>query len=205
MNVSVLGPLEASVDGRQVALGAGKPRALLAMLALHAGEAVSTDRLIEGLWGERAPGDAVNALRHHVSRLRKTIGPSLVTQGPGYLLAVEPKDVDALQFAALIGEARVRLRDGSGGEVAATLRSALALWHGAPLEEFLDHDWARQEASRLSELYLAAVEDRFDVDLAMGLHADVVEELRGEVREHPYRERLWGQLMLALYRGGRQT
>jgi DNA-binding SARP family transcriptional activator len=177
----------------------------VALLALDAGRVVSVERLIEGLWGDEAPADAGNALRHHVSRLRKTIGPSLVTQRSGYLLAVQHDEVDALHFARLAGEARAGLRDRPPGAVAVTLRSALALWRGAPLGEFLDHDWARREASRLSELHLAAVEDRFDVDLSMGLHADVVEEIRGMVGAHPFRERLWGQLMLALYRSGRQT
>jgi DNA-binding SARP family transcriptional activator len=205
MRVGVLGPLEVSEGDRRLRIASARQRALVALLALDGGRVVSVDRLIEGLWGDDAPADALNALRHHVSRLRKTIGPSLVTQGPGYLLAVQQEDVDALQFARLAGEARARLRHGHDDEVAATLRSALALWRGPPLQEFLDHDWARREASRLSELHLAAVEDRFDVDLSMGLHADVVEEIRAVVGEHPFRERLWGQLMLALYRSGRQT
>ncbi|HET6750893.1 MAG TPA: BTAD domain-containing putative transcriptional regulator [Actinomycetes bacterium] len=205
MRVGVLGPLEVREGDRRVDIPSARQRALVALLALDAGRVVPVERLIEGLWGDDAPEDARNALRHHVSRLRRAIGPSLVTRGPGYLLAVAPDDVDALRFASLAAEARAGLRSGGGGEVAATLRSALALWRGPPLEEFLDHDWARQEASRLTELHLAAVEDRFDVDLSMGLHADVVEEIRTGVGEHPFRERLWGQLMLALYRSGRQT
>ena len=132
------------------------------------------------------------------------MGRSLVTRGSGYLLAVEQDDVDALRFARLAREGRVALRARNMSTVAATLRDALALWRGPPLEEFLDRDWARQEASRLQELYLAAVEDRIDADLSEGLHADVLEELRSMLGEHPFRERLWGQLMLALYRGGRQ-
>jgi Bacterial transcriptional activator domain/AAA domain len=132
-------------------------------------------------------------------------GRPWLPQGPGYVLAVGQEDVDALQFARLAAEARAGLHQGNDDQVAATLRSALALWRGTPLEEFLDHDWARREASRLVELQLAVVEDRFEVDLAMGLHADVVQELRAMVTEHPFRERLWGQLMLALYRSGRQS
>jgi DNA-binding SARP family transcriptional activator len=205
MRVGLLGPIEVGEADHPLHIASAKQRALVALLALDAGRVVSVERLIEGLWGDKAPADAGNALRHHVSRLRKTIGPSLVTQRSGYLLAVERDEVDALHFARLAGEARAGLPDRPPGTVAATLRSALALWRGAPLEEFLDHDWARREASRLTELHLAAVEDRFDVDLSMGLHADVVEEIRGMVGAHPFRERLWGQLMLALYRSGRQT
>jgi predicted ATPase/DNA-binding SARP family transcriptional activator len=205
MRVGLLGPIEVGEADQPLHIASAKQRALVALLALDAGRVVSVERLIEGLWGDEAPADAGNALRHHVSRLRKTIGPSLVTQRSGYLLAVQQDEVDALHFARLAGEAHAGLRDRPPGAVAATLRSALALWRGAPLEEFLDHDWARREASRLSELHLAAVEDRFDVDLSMGLHADVVEEIRGMVGAHPFRERLWGQLMLALYRSGRQT
>jgi DNA-binding SARP family transcriptional activator len=134
-------------------IASAKQRALVALLALDAGRVVSVERLIEGLWGDEAPADAGNALRHHVSRLRTTVGPSLVTQRSGYLLAVQRDEVDALHFARLAGEARAGLRDRPPGAVAATLRSALALWRGAPLEEFLDHDWARREASRLSELH----------------------------------------------------
>jgi DNA-binding SARP family transcriptional activator len=192
VRVGLLGPLEVGQGDHRVHLASSKQRALIALLALDAGQVVSIDRLIDGLWGDDAPGDALNALRHHVSRLRKTIGPSLVTRISGYLLEVRQEDVDALVFARLIGEARAGLRDGRHGQVAATLGSALALWRGAPLEEFVDHDWARQAASRLEELRLTAVEDRFEVDLAMGLHADVVQELRGEVSAHPFRERLWG-------------
>jgi hypothetical protein len=139
MRVGVLGTLEVGEgDHHPLRITSARQRALVALLALDAGQVVSVDRLIEGLWGDDAPADARNALRHHVSRLRKTIGPSLVTRASGYLLAVQPEDVDALRFARLVTEARAGLRDGSGGAVAATLRSALALWRGAPLEEFLD-------------------------------------------------------------------
>jgi predicted ATPase/DNA-binding SARP family transcriptional activator len=205
LRVGVLGPLEVRQGDHQLDIASVRQRALVALLALDAGQVVSVDRLIEGLWGDRVPADAVNALRHHVSRLRRTIGPSLVTQGSGYLLTVQQEDVDALRFARLAGEARTGLQQGRRDEVAAALRRALALWRGSPLEEFLDYQWARQAAARLSELRLAAVEDRFEVDLSMGLHAEVVEEIRAVVGEHPFRERLWGQLMLALYRCGRQA
>jgi DNA-binding SARP family transcriptional activator len=205
LRVGVLGPLEVRQGGHRVHIASARQRALVALLALDAGQVVSVDRLIEGLWGDRVPADAVNALRHHVSRLRKTIGPALVTQGSGYLLAVQQDHVDALQFTRLAGEARTGLQQGRRNQAAEDLRRALALWRGPALEEFLDHGWARQAAARLDELSLAAVEDRFDLDLSMGLHADVVEELRALTGEHPFRERLWGQLMVALYRCGRQA
>jgi predicted ATPase/DNA-binding SARP family transcriptional activator len=205
LTVGVLGPLQVRQGDRRLEIASARQRALVALLALDAGQVVSVDRLIEGLWGDDAPDGAVNALRHHVSRLRKAIGPSLVTQGSGYLLRVAQKDVDALHFERLTGEARARLHQEGREEAAATLRTALALWRGSPLEEFLDHQWARQAAARLGELRLAAVEDRFDVDLHLGLHAEVVEEIRAVVAEHRFRERLWGQLMLALYRCGRQA
>jgi predicted ATPase/DNA-binding SARP family transcriptional activator len=204
MKVGVLGPLEVREGDRRVQIMSARQRALVALLALDAGQVVSADRLIDGVWGDEAPADALNALQHHISRLRRTVGPSLVTRGSGYLLDLEPGDVDALRFARLAGEGRAALREGHLSEVAATLRGALALWRGAPLEEFLDRDWARREATRLQELYLDAVEDRIDADLSLGLHANVVEELRDVLGEHPFRERLWGQLMLALYRCGRQ-
>ena len=206
MRVGLLGPVEMSDAGRGFGITSAKQRGLIALLALNAGTVVSADRLIEGLWGEGAGGDALNALRHHVSRLRKQVGAMLVTRASGYLLDLEPDQVDALQFARLLTDARTGLQqDQTHDEVAATLRRALVLWRGAPLVEFLDHDWARQEATRLEQLYLAAIEDRIHADLALGRHADLVNELQGLVREHSFRERLWGQLMLALYRCGRQT
>lgn len=204
MRVGLLGPLEVYEGDHRIHVGSVRQRAALALLALDAGRVVSADRLIDGLWGDNAPAGAPNALQHHISRLRKAVGQSLVTRGPGYLLDVEHDDVDALRFARLAREGRVALRARDMSMVAVTLRDALALWRGPPLEEFLDRDWARQEAARLQELYLAAVEDRIDADLSDGFHADVLDELRSMLGEHPFRERLWGQLMLALYRCGRQ-
>jgi DNA-binding SARP family transcriptional activator len=127
MRVGLLGPIEVGEADHPLHIASAKQRALVALLALDAGRVVSVERLIEGLWGDEAPADAGNALRHHVSRLRKTIGPSLVTQRSGYLLAVQQDEVDALHFVRLAGEARAGLRDLPPGAVAATLRSALAL------------------------------------------------------------------------------
>jgi Pyridine nucleotide-disulphide oxidoreductase, dimerisation domain/Pyridine nucleotide-disulphide oxidoreductase/Bacterial transcriptional activator domain/Transcriptional regulatory protein, C terminal len=172
MRVGVLGPLEVREGDHRLQIMSARQRAPVALLALDAGQVVSADRLIDGVSGDEAPADALNALQHHVSRLRRTVGPSLVTRGSGYLLELEPEDVDALWFARLAGEGRAALRQGNLSEVAATLRGALALWRSAPLEEFLDRDWARQGASRLQELYLDAVEDRITV-----LTATLVERL----------------------------
>src|SRR5438067_3059082 len=146
MRVGLLGPLEIGDDSRRYLIASAKQRGLIALLALNAGNVVSADRLIEGLWGEAEGGDALNALRHHVSRLRKEIGGALVTRAPGYLLDLQPEHVDALQFARLVAEGRAGVQHWTDQEVAATLRRALGLWRGDPLVEFLDHHWARQEA-----------------------------------------------------------
>jgi predicted ATPase len=188
-----------------VAISSAKQRALLALLALNAGQVVSADRLIDGVWGEVAGADALNALQHHVSRLRKLGAPLLLTRPTGYVLDVPPTDVDALQFGELVRQARAALRQGDAAKARAAFSTAFPLWRGTPLVEFADHDWARQEQARLEELYLSALEDRIDADLAAGAGVDLLDELRRLVVEQPFRERLWGQLMVALYRSGRQT
>src|SRR5262245_57869364 len=149
MNVSVLGPLEASVDGRQVALGAGKPRALLAILALHAGEAVSTERLIEGLWGESPPASATKLVQLYVSQLRKALttagdGAAIVTRGHGYELRLAPEEVDAGRFERLVAEGAPR--------------EALSLWRGHPLDDIAGEPFAAAEIRRLEELRVSALE-----------------------------------------------
>ncbi|MCV2488001.1 AAA family ATPase [Geodermatophilus sp. YIM 151500] len=204
LQVHLLGPLQVRRQGRPVPVPSSRQRALVARLALEAGRVVGTDRLIDVVWADRPPADAHGALHHHVSRLRRAIGAALVTRGPGYLLDVRDDDVDALQFTRLAAAGRAALRAGSLDEAGSALRAALALWRGPPLEEFLDRDWARPPAARLQGQYLDAVEDGFDVDLATGRHADVLEPIREVLAEHPFRERLWGQLMVALYRCGRQ-
>jgi predicted ATPase/DNA-binding SARP family transcriptional activator len=205
VQVSLLGPLDVRRDGRSVTVASALQRALLARLAVDAGRVVPVDRLVDGIWGTAPPADAKGALQHHVSRLRKVVGPALVTRGPGYLLDIAPEDVDALLFAELAATGRAALRRGETKEAAATLRTALALWRGPALEELLDRDWAPPAAARFQEIFLGAVEDRLDADLAAGRHADVIEEIREVLTGHVFRERLWGQLMLALYRCGRQA
>jgi predicted ATPase/DNA-binding SARP family transcriptional activator len=209
----VLGPLEVWRDGQQLAVRGGKPRALLAMLLLHAGEAVSTDRLIDALWGERPPPTAANALQAHVSALRRAFEPDrrntgadgvLITRTPGYLLRIAGDEFDVARFERLLTEGRDVL-PGDPAAAAGLLREALGLWRGPALADFVFEPFALAEAARLEELRLGAVEDRLEADLALGRHAEVVAELEGLLAEHPLRERLAGQLMLALYRCGRQA
>jgi predicted ATPase/DNA-binding SARP family transcriptional activator len=177
----ILGPVEVVRDGEQVALGAAKQRELLGILLLHAGETVAASRLIDELWEEHPPETAANTLQVYVSRLRRALGDGVIeTRPPGYALVCEPEAIDAVRFERL-------LRDGRAAD-------ALALWRGDP----------ELDAARLEELRAAAIEERVEDDLEAGRHADVVRELEALVRAHPQRERLRGQLMLALYRSGRQ-
>jgi len=190
------------VGETEVELRGGQQRKLLAILVLHAGEAVSSDRLIEELWDGRAPDTAVKALQGYVSSLRKQLGQETVeTVGSGYRLNVAAEDVDAGRFEALLAEARSLERV----PAAAKLREALALWRGPALADFEYDGFARQEIERLEEVRLGAVERRIDLELALGHHDDLVPELETLVRTHPLRERLRSFLMLSLYRSGRQA
>src|SRR5262245_10627509 len=205
----ILGPLEAVRDGRVLEIGAGKRRTLLAVLLLHANEVVSTDRLIDEVWGGSAPSTAPKIVQGYVSGLRKLFaaraGTLLVTQPPGYALRLEEGQLDAGRFSSLAAQGRAALLGGSPGEAATLLREALALWRGPPLADFAYEPFARDEIARLDELYLATLEDRIDADLALGRQDDVVAELQTLIARHPLRERLRGQVMIALYRGGRQA
>lgn len=201
----LLGPLEVRVDGRALSLSGTQQRALLAMLLLHANEPVSPDRLVEELWGEHAPRTAPASLRVAVGKLRSLLGEEhrarLETIPGGYRLRVEPEELDAAQFESLVAEARTR----RPLDALALLDEALALWRGPPLADQPYSTFAQNEVRRLSELELAAREDRVEAELALGRHAEVVPELQSLVAEHPLRERLRAQLMLALYRSGRQA
>jgi YVTN family beta-propeller protein len=198
----VLGPLEVAVGDHMLDLGGGKQRTLLAILALRAGRVVPVDALIDGLWGERPPATAAKSVQVYVSRLRKSLGESaIVTRAPGYLLDVAPEDVDLLRFERMVEEARHE----PPAAAAATLRAALELWRGPALADVQEEPYVRTEALRLEELRLGAVQARIEADLALGQDAQVIGELEGLVRAHPYREPFRRQLMLALYRSGRQT
>ncbi|HEY8777271.1 MAG TPA: BTAD domain-containing putative transcriptional regulator [Gaiellaceae bacterium] len=201
----LLGPLSVSSDGTPVALGGQKRRALLAVLLLDANSVVSRDRLIDALWGEEPPETAPNTIQVYISQLRKLLPGVLETAPPGYRLVVEPESVDLFEFVRLSEEGRAALGSGDASGGAEILRAALALWRGAALADLAWEPFAQAEIVRLEELRLAALEDRIDADLALGRHGQLIGELEQLVAEHPLRERLRAQLMLALYRSGRQA
>ena len=202
----ILGSLEVVDQGRPLALGGPRQRALLAVLLVHRGEAVSSDRLIDELWGERAPASAVKIVQGYVSNLRKVLGNGvLVTQGGGYALRIQSGQLDADRFESLLVEARDALAKGDPRTAAARLRGALGMWRGPPLADFAYESFAQSEIARLEETRLTALEGRIDAELALVEHARLVGELEALVREHPLRERFIAQLMLALYRSGRQA
>jgi DNA-binding SARP family transcriptional activator/ABC-type transport system substrate-binding protein len=203
----LLGPVEALRSGSVIALGGAKPRALLAFLLLHRNEVVSRDALLEALWPDRPPGSAAHSLDVQISRLRKAFAPEdvLTRRSAGYVLEVEPGAVDAHRFEQLLEQARQQNAAGEYSEALATVSAALALWRGAPLSDQAYEEFARAEIERLEELRLVATEERIEAELALGHHDTLVPELEGLIAKHPLRERLRGQLMLALYRSGRQA
>jgi DNA-binding SARP family transcriptional activator len=202
MEYRLLGPLEVRRGGVPCSLGGTKQRALLALLLLDANRVVALDRLVDDLWGEKPPKTAVATIQVYVSRLRKLLpGGTLQTHPPGYMLEVQPGSVDLKRFERLLEEAR----ESEPSRASELLGEALALWRGPPLAEFGEEPFARVEAGRLEELRLAALEQRIDADLTLGRHDDVVTDLEALVAEHSHRERLHGQLMLALFRAGRQA
>ncbi len=207
MEFRILGPLEVIHDGDALALGPTKQRALLALLLLHLNEVVPRER-----WGERAPDTATTALHGYISGLRKLLEPGngrerrlLLTQAPGYQLRLDPTQLDLHRFQQLARQGKHQLAKGNAGAATATLAEALALWRGPPLAEFTSAAFATAHSLRLQELQLAALEDRIDAELALAHHHDLIAELEALTQQHPYRERLHAQRMLALYRCGRQT
>ena len=206
MEIRILGPTEAIVDGRAARLAGAKQRAVLVMLALEAPRAVTAERLVEGLWGEAPPPSAGKMLQVYVSQLRKALtgdgGSAIVTRGRGYELQIAPDAVDAQRFARLVGEATRAAELGAPDDVA---RAALALWRGAPLIDVADEPFAAPEIRRLEELRVTALELEIDADLRAGRQREVVGRLDRLIAEHPLRERLHAQRMLALYRAGRQA
>jgi YVTN family beta-propeller protein len=206
----ILGPLELSVDGRVLPLGSPKQRALLALLLLHANETVSRDRLIEELWGDAAPATVESAFHVYLSRLRRLLdsagdGGALVRHAHGYSLRIEPDQLDAQRFARLASEGSEALASGEAELAADRFRQALALWRGPPLADLESESFAVAANARLDEERVLVLEQRLEADLALGQHRELVAELETLVTEYPYRERLRGQLMLALYRAGRQA
>ncbi len=202
VEVRLLGPLEIDVDGRILDVRRQKQRALLALLALRAGEVVPTDRLVDEIWGDEPPKAAVGSLQNFVSELRKMIGADvLVTRSPGYLLDIPRDAVDAHRFERIVREAGREAPE----QRAASLREALGLWRGPALADVQLEGAMAAEAALLEESRVAAWEDRLEVELELGRQSQVIGELESLVAKHPLRERPVGLLMLALYRGGRQA
>jgi DNA-binding SARP family transcriptional activator len=204
MQFRILGPLEVADGDSLLPLGGAKQRALLALLLLSVNETVPADRLIEELWGDQSPESARAALQVRVSQLRKALGPAgelVVTRAPGYVLRLDRERLDLHEFERLVAEADAAEPALAG----AKLREALALWRGAPLADLAYEAFAQPAIRRLDELRITTVEKRIDADLALGRHGDLVGELEAFVAEHPLREHLRAQLMLALYRCGRQA
>jgi len=214
MEFRILGPIEVWSEGRQVRLGGVKQRALLAVLLLHRNEVVSVDRLIDELWGERPPATAVKTAQVHVSQLRKALDVRhmsgnadeiLVTRSPGYVLRVRPDELDSDRFERLVEDGRRALREGAAEQATESLLEALSLWRGPALADFALDAFAQTEIARLEAARVSAIEERIDADLATGRHQGLIGELETLIRAHPLRERLRGQLMLALYRSDRQA
>ncbi len=207
MDLRILGPLEVWDGSHQVPVDSRTQCALLALLAIHPNAVVSTDQIIDALWGDDPPSSSLQTLRYHVSKLRAALGDAavhVVTRSPGYVLDVEADNIDVYRFEAMVAEGR-GLIAAEPERAARVLVEALGMWRGSPLADFTYESFARGEIVRLEELRLAVVEDRVAADLASGLHVDLVGELEALTAEYPLRERLRGQLMIALYRSGRQA
>jgi DNA-binding SARP family transcriptional activator/predicted ATPase len=205
MDFRILGPLEAADDTRPVKLTGGKQKALLALLLLHADRVVPMDRLVDDLWGDEVPESAQKMVQIFVSQLRKQLpGELLTTRAPGYLVELDGHSLDLRRFEELHAGGREALARGRAGEAAAAFRGALELWRGPALAEF-EEPFARLEEARLAEQHLTCLEECIEVELTLGRHFELVAELDALVRRHPLRERLRGQLMLALYRCGRHA
>jgi DNA-binding SARP family transcriptional activator/tetratricopeptide (TPR) repeat protein len=214
MEFRILGPVEVWAGDQQLDLGGSKPRALLAVLLLHANQVVSTDHLIDALWGEAPPPTARSLVQIYVSRLRQVLhdrrdgsatAPVLATRPSGYLLRVEPGELDLGRFETLTAEARRATANGDLEGAAERWCAALALWRGPALADVASEALRRTVVPRLEEARLVALEERLEVELRLGRHTQVVGELEAMVGEHPLRERLCRQLMLALYRSGRRA
>jgi predicted ATPase/DNA-binding SARP family transcriptional activator len=207
MEIRVLGPLEVTGDNGTVRLGASMQRKLLAALVVSARKACSTDALIDALWGESPPLSAAKLLQVYVSQVRKVLpAPARIqTRGPGYMLELDNESLDAARFERLLEDGREALREGNPVLARSLLDRGLNLWRGAAYADFAYDDFARPEAERLEELRHVAIEERIEAGLALGRHEQLLAELMRLASEHPLRERVHAQAMLALYRSGRQT
>lgn len=211
MEVRLLGPLEVREGDRLLNVRGSRQRALLALLALNAGRVMPAERLIELLWGDEAPPSAANALQVHVSNLRKILEPQgqpyrlLVSDESGYALKLDPHQIDFARFEQLVDQGHKVLARGEVAQCAQLLGQAANLWRGSALVDLADQPWSIGEARRLEELRVAATEDRMEAELALGRHSELIAELESMIAMNPFRERLRGQLMLALYRSGRQA
>ena len=210
LEFEILGPLEVRNGGVRVPVGGPRQRALLSLLLCNANRVVSRDRLLDELLGDQPPDSAERLLRVQISRLRKALAvdgdePRLITRPPGYLLRVEERELDLQEFERLLSAGREALWRGDPEHASTILREAESLWRGRPLADLEFEPFARSEIERLEELRLGAVEERIEAELAVGRHTAACAELETLVEEHPLRERLRGQLMLALYRSGRQA
>ena len=212
MDFRILGPLEVVDDGRAVELAGSKVRALLVLLLLHANETLTSDRLIDELWGERPPAAAAKTLQMHISRLRKALAGEngsgaglIVTRERGYSLTIHPEQLDAWRFERLVAEGRDKLSAGRAEAAVTALEHALDLWRGSPMADLAYEPFAQPEIARLEDLRAAAVERLVEAKLALARHAEVIEPLESLIAEHPYREGPRAQLMLALYRCDRQA
>ena len=206
MHARILGSFQLEEGGRRIPVGGVRQRAVLVSLLLQANDVVPSEQLLMDLWGEDSPLSAANSLQAAISRLRRVLPPGrLITRAPGYAFRIFPEELDVSQFEQLVSEGREALTAGAAEQAARTLRQALSLWQGPALADFRYEPFAQAEIVRLEELHLTCLEERVEADLAIGLAGVLVAELRRLVGEHPLREHLRGQLMLALYRDGRQT
>ena len=207
LEIRLLGPFDARLGGRPTGMNASRRHGLLAVLALRRSRVVGVDELIDALWGDQGdglPAAPRNAIQHHVARLRAALGQESIVGSPdGYALG--NASIDAGRFEELLAEARGALREGDARSGAESIELALALWRGRALQGLPETDWFRSEARRLEALRVDALEERFEAALALGEHRELVSGLRAALDENPFRERLWGHLMLALYRSGRQV
>ncbi|MFD4880286.1 BTAD domain-containing putative transcriptional regulator [Streptomyces sp. NPDC058420] len=217
MEIQVLGPLCAAVNGDSIVPTAGKPRQVLALLALYPGRVVPVSTLMEEIWGTELPQSAVTTLQTYIMQLRRSLGTAmgpgapggaknvLATRHGGYLLQVPPQSVDVHTYERLIGEGQEAFEQGEDERAARCFRQALALWQGAALVDVRLGPVLEIEVLRLEESRLVTVERRIDADLRLGRHAELIAELTDLVARHPQHEGLHAQAMLALYRSGRQA